>query len=65
VAVCCVLPVAIIFLVGLVAPWAEGWGRSAVTWWIALGALGGVVAAIGMRRIWKRRSDHLQSTNGK
>lgn len=52
---CCVLPVALIFVSGLVARWVSSLGISDVAWsWIALGALAAAVAAVFLRLLWNR-----------
>lgn len=54
---CCVLPIAIMFLSGLLARWVSSLGISDVVWsWIALGAFAAVVAAVFLRLLWNRRA---------
>lgn len=53
---CCVLPIAIMFVAGLVANWVSSLGISDVAWsWIALGALAAVAAGVFLRLLWSRR----------
>lgn len=53
---CCVLPVAIMFVSGLVARWVASLGISDKVWsWIALGAVAAVAAVVFLRQLWNRR----------
>lgn len=54
---CCVLPVAIMFVSGIVAGWVASLGISDAAWsWIAQGAVVAVAAVVFLRQLWNRRS---------
>lgn len=53
---CCVLPVALMFVSGIVAGWVASLGISDAAWsWIAQCAVVAVAAVVFLRQLWNRR----------
>jgi len=53
---CCVLPVALMFLTGIVSTWVKSLGISDLVWsWIALAAFIAASAAVLVQQLLKRR----------
>lgn len=52
---CCVLPVALMFLTGIVSTWIKSLGISELVWsWIALGAFTAASTAVLVQQLLKR-----------